>query len=116
MPEGGTAAGAGAETYTQNTISEDGSRVFFTDAENGHVYVREINHNSTRPVSIGSAVWREPARPDHEGILHENGELYQFDLASELDRAHHPSVGMRCPGDAGVSRDSSFVYFVAEAL
>jgi hypothetical protein len=55
------AAVAGANhtaSYTQNTISEDGSRVIFTDLATGRIYVREPENGKTIPVSAGSAVWR----------------------------------------------------------
>jgi hypothetical protein len=56
---GSSGGGAGHRYYTQNTISKDGSKVFFTTAENGQIYVRE-NGTTTRLVSASQATSPDP--------------------------------------------------------
>ncbi len=49
------------QNYTQNTISDDGSKVFFTAAGSGQLYMRE---GSTRTVQISAS---QAATPDPNG-------------------------------------------------
>jgi hypothetical protein len=101
--------GATSRYYTQNTISEDGSRVFFTDIETGKIYAREPEANPARtiPVSVGEAVWRA-ATPDGRYVFYtESGELYRFDLESRSREPIAPAIGV-----VGASDDGSYAYFV----
>jgi hypothetical protein len=122
-------AGAGPATYEQGTISQDGSRVFFTDiatketeveeekifvVELGKIYVRE-NGEAIVPVSEGNAHWRA-ATPDGRYVFYtEEGELWRFDV----DNMVHKVVAGGAAGvlgTLGVSNDGSYVYFVASSV
>ncbi len=99
-----------------NVISQDGSRVFWTDLQagpqEGRVYVRE-NGGSTVAVSAGAArFWT--ATPDGRYAFYTEGErLYRFDVESgmpeELAGADAGVLGV-----IGVSEGGEYVYFVAE--
>lgn len=103
----GPAAGARGTSYTENAISEDGSRVFFTDMENGLVYVDEPQVGRKIPVSKGSATW-EAATPDGSNVFYvEGGELYRFDVDTETAEP----LASEVIGTLGVSADGSYVYF-----
>ncbi len=99
-----------------NVISEDGSRVFWTDLQagpqEGRVYVRE-NGTSTVAVSAGAArFWT--ATPDGRYAFYTEGEkLYRFDVESEMpEELAGADAGVL--GVIGVSEDGEYVYFVAE--
>jgi hypothetical protein len=118
------AAVAGANqplSYTQNTISEDGSRVIFTDLATGRIYVREPENEKTSPVSAGSAVWRA-ATPDGRYIFYTEGlegeeQLYRLDLNSATPEPQPlTGAGAKVLGTLGVSDDGSYAYFAAEGV
>lgn len=118
------AAVAGATrtaSYTQNTISEDGSRVIFTDLATGRIYVREPEAEKTIAVSAGSAVWRA-ATPDGRYIFYTEGpegeeELYRLDLDSATPEPQPlTGAGGKVLGTLGVSDDGSYAYFAAEGV
>jgi hypothetical protein len=126
-PEGGSVAGPGgpaiaplspggsaSEFYTQHTISEDGSRIFFTASESGIIYMREPQAGRTVQVSAGSepAHWRA-ATPTGSYVLYSEGEdLYRFDVEREArETVAGGAAGVQ--GALGMSDDGSHVYFVA---
>jgi hypothetical protein len=118
------AAVAGANhtaSYTQNTISEDGSRVIFTDLATGRIYVREPENGKTIPVSAGSAVWRA-ATPNGRYIFYTEGpegeeQLYRVDVDSATPEPEPlTGPGAKALGTLGVSNDGSYAYFVAEGV
>jgi Tol biopolymer transport system component len=128
-PVGGAAAGPGGPLpehewsreehgyfYTQDTISEDGSRVFFSDIGTGRIYVREPQAERTIPVSEGKAYWRA-ATPDGRFVFYTEGEgeesnLYRFDVENETREAL-TSGKTDVLGTLGVSDDGAVVYFAA---
>jgi hypothetical protein len=132
-PAGGAAAGPGGSLiehelgaenhggaadffYTQDTISEDGSRVFFSDIGTGRIYVREPQAERTIPVSEGEAYWRT-ATPDGRFVFYTEGEgkesnLYRFDVESKTREAL-TSGKTDVRGTLGVSDDGAYVYFAA---
>jgi hypothetical protein len=131
-PEGGAAAGPGGPLtengingisreehgsfYTQDTVSEDGSRVFFSDIGTGRIYMREPQAGRTIPVSEGEAYWRA-ATPDGRFVFYTEGEgtesnLYRFDVESETREAL-TSGNTDLRGTLGVSDDGAYVYFAA---
>ena len=67
---GGRTGGATGRFYTQNTISADGSRVFFSDAGTGRIYMREPEAARTIPVSAGTGVLAGRDRRRLGGLLH----------------------------------------------
>jgi hypothetical protein len=103
----GEVGGAKNAFYTQDTISEDGSRIIFTDIGTGRVYVREPEAEKTIPVSEGSAYWRA-ATPDGRYVLYtEGGTLYRFDVSNETREGLGSANGV-----LGISKDGLYVYFV----
>ncbi|MGA7704017.1 MAG: hypothetical protein WB998_03870 [Solirubrobacteraceae bacterium] len=108
-------------------ISEDGSRIFWTDLNTGDVYVRE---NDTAPqsplvsgkcslptdactvlVAEGAQYWN--ATPDGAKVLYtKTGQLYEYDLGS--DQTVELSPGKPVRGVVAASSNLSFVYFVAD--
>ncbi len=143
-PSGGSVAGPGGSAlgeevvggamgrfYTQDTISADGSRVFFSDQETGQIYMREPEAGKTISVSAGTqpAYWRA-ATTDGSMVFYTEGEnLYRFDVnrfeeskqpeAEALAEAREPltSGAAGVLGTLGVSTENgSYVYFVATAV
>jgi hypothetical protein len=77
---GGAVGGATGEFYTQHTISEDGSRVFFSDAGTGQIYMREPEAARTILVSAGTApaYWRAATADGSSVFYTEAGGLYRW--------------------------------------
>lgn len=133
-PNRSAAFGAGRAlgfTYPNysNVISDDGSRIFWTDLEDGRIYAR-VNGSETQPVSAGPAVyWTatkdgryvyyvEGATTDSNGQQF-GGTLWRRDLASglveEIAGAKGEADGVVAINETGT--DNEYVYFVAgEAL
>jgi hypothetical protein len=116
-PEAGTLAGAGRATegyYAENTISEDGVRVFFTDREDERLYMRDTVAGATTPVSEGPAVWRA-STPDGSFVFYtEAGALFRFDVATE-QREELTAHSSEVEGTSGISEDGTYAYFAAHA-
>jgi hypothetical protein len=140
LPDGGTEANAtfGAPPlsyhYGQNPpdfshlISEDGSRIFWTDLNTGDLYVRENADQSQSPlnaqdecqvsgdactvlVSAGGRFWA--ASSDGSKVFFtKEGPLYEYDLAS--GQTSDLSEGAPVEGVVGTSTNGSYVYFVEE--
>jgi hypothetical protein len=125
LPDGKAAANAtfggpssqGADL--SHVISADGSRVFWTDSEEGsnkdHIYVRESG-DLTVPVSVGAAqFWT--ASPDGRYAFYTEGEkLLRFDAEAQTREqlaGEGPTGGANVQGVIGASEDGSYVYFVA---
>ena len=116
LPDGKTEANAsfgGHQEVYSHAISEDGSRVFWTDMNTGEVYVRE-NGLSTVPVSEGSAqFWT--ATPDGRYAFYTEGErLWRFDVESGA-RTELAGTGAQVQGVIGTSDNGETVYFAAGA-
>jgi hypothetical protein len=126
---GGAAGGATGRFYTQNTISEDGSRVFFSDAGTGRIYMRESVAARTVPVSAGQAYWRAATADGAEVFYTEGEELYRFNVnrfeaskkpeAEALAEAREAltSGAAGVLGTLGISTENGFyVYFAASGV
>jgi len=119
LPGGATSAGNGTGFYTENTISQDGSRAFFTDIETGVIYMRELEADKTIMISPGRAYWRD-ATPDGSYVVYTEGEgknrnLYRFSVRNKVSEAL--TIGeAHVIGTLGLSEDGSRVFFVAEAV
>lgn len=117
LPGGATSV---SKFYTQNTLSVDGSRAFFTDVETGRIYVRELGEReSTIPVSEGQAYWRA-ATPTGSHVLYTEGKgksrnLYLFDVENNHREALTQGEA-HVLGTLGISEDGSYIYFVAEGV
>jgi hypothetical protein len=113
---GGALGGATGGFYTQNTISEDGSRIFFSDAGTGRIYMREPEAARTIPVSAGQAYWRAATADGSEVFYTEGEDLYRFDVASDTREAL-TSGGAGVLGTLGIStKNGSYAYFVATGM
>jgi hypothetical protein len=134
----------GAKFYSQDTISEDGSHVFFSDLETGQIYVREYGavtvgvsasqRGVPDPAGTKPAYWRA-ATPDGRYVFFTSEEkltddstassgrpdLYRFDVEREAleDLTTAAPAGADVLGTLGIggegSQEGSYVYFVAEA-
>jgi hypothetical protein len=116
-PAGGATAGASALrdfAESENVISQDGSRVFFTAEPSGRIYVRE-NETSTHTVSAGKAQFLT-ATPDGEYVLYtEEGDLYRYDVGTNHgEELTSGSAGVL--GLLGASNNGSTAYFAATAV
>ncbi|HEY3946065.1 MAG TPA: hypothetical protein VGL78_12630 [Solirubrobacteraceae bacterium] len=109
-------------------ISEDGSRIFWTDLNTGNLYVRENDTAPESPLQAGKCTissdactvliaeeaqyWN--ATPDGSKVLYTKaGDLYEADLETGLTVDLAPAGKVR--GVVAASSDLSYVYFVAEA-
>ena len=110
---GGVRGGATGKFYTQNTISADGSRIFFSDAGTGRIYMREPQAERTISVSAGPAYWRA-ATADGSYVFYTEGEdLYRFDVESQT-REPLTSGPAGVLGTLGISTENgAYAYFVA---
>jgi WD40-like Beta Propeller Repeat len=81
---GSHAGGAGATTNspTHNTISQDGSRVFFTDAGTERIYMRMPHAKPavSIPISAGAARWQATTPTGSFVFYAEGSELYRFNV------------------------------------
>jgi hypothetical protein len=110
---GRSRGGATGEFYTENTISEVGSRIFFSDVETGRIYMREPEAARTIPVSAGPAYWRAATADGSEVFYTEGEDLYRFDVESETREAL-TSGAAGVLGTLGIATENgSYVYFVA---
>jgi hypothetical protein len=107
-----TQGGASGGYYTANTISSDGSRVFFTAGGTGQLYVRE-HGTTTVPIPGGHF---DEATPDGATVLvqaQDGSTLSEYDVAHE-SLTQIAAGGIQ--GALGMSSDGSYVYFVANAV
>jgi len=118
--------GATGKFYTQNTISADGSRIFFSDVGTGQIYMREPEAARTVPISAGPAYWRT-ATADGSMVFYTEGEdLYRFNvnkfkaskkLESEALAEAREALTSGAAGVLGTlgfsTENGSYAYFVA---
>lgn len=101
------AAGVYASPDFSHVISNDGSRVFWTDLHTGHIYVRE-NGTSTVEISAAGKYWTASA--DGSRVFYTNGDLYEYEVESGHTTDLTPGVTVR--GVIGASEDGDYVYYV----
>jgi hypothetical protein len=108
--------GATGKFYTQDTISEGGSRIFFSDAGTGRIYMREPEAERTILVSAGLAYWRA-ATADGNYVFYTEGEdLYRFDAESQT-REVLTSGAAGVLGMLGIAiENGAYAYFVATGV
>jgi hypothetical protein len=118
----GAEVGAATQNYDAdfdrtNAVTDDGSRVFFSDQS--ALYVREnpgAPSAKTALIADGGTYWT--ASTDGETAIYTgNGELFAFHTATASSSDLTPdaeSGGARVQGLLGASPDASFVYFVAD--
>jgi hypothetical protein len=123
-PQGGGVAGpneseelGGAEkAYDQNALSEDGSRVFFSELGEGEkVYMREPGTNRMVEISNGEAQWRAATPTGSKVFYTEGGKLYLYDVDTET-RTPIAAGSAGVLGVVGISQDGSDAYFVATGV
>ncbi len=150
LPDGSPAASsiAGRNTsgseYTMNTISADGSRIFFTDnsgtngGQEGALYVR-IDHSHTLQINASEKVSPDPSQPASFWAASRDGSRVFFTTAEQLtaddtnpgtdlymwdehstprlmllsNTADQESAGGGVEGAIGASADGHWVYYVA---
>jgi hypothetical protein len=110
-------AGEHRPTDFSNDISRDGSRVFWTDTQEGpdvdHVFVLE-NGTTTVQVSGAGAAEYWTATPDgHYAYYTEGGGLWRFDTQTNT-REELAGSGAGVEGIIGASEDGAYLYFVAD--
>jgi hypothetical protein len=126
---GRSGGGATGEFYTENTISEDGSRIFFSDAGTGWIYMREPEAARTIPVSAGPAYWRADTADGNYVFYTEGEDLYRFNV-NKFEESKKPESEALAEarealtsGAAGVfgtlgiaTENGSYGYFVAAGV
>jgi hypothetical protein len=146
-PEKGSVAGAGgpslkairestARFYAQNTISTNGSRVFFSDLGTGQIYVHERGAATIQVAAAQGAppveeYWRGSTPDGLYGFFTseakltpsataspEHPDLYRFDVETKelIDLTTEAPEGAGVLGVVGISDDGAYVYFVAEGV
>lgn len=149
LPDGSAAvasqAGRGALlnfAYTHHTISQDGSRILFTDPTSGGIYLRidhattvqvDASENSNNPGSPSGGATFWDATPDLSQIIFTTGaqltnddtngnvDIYRYDVnapaghhLTRLSSDQQPADGESdVLGVVGMSDDASYVYFIA---
>ncbi len=104
--------------FAQGAVSEDGSRVFFTDLATGRLYVREQEpggEGETVEVSHGPAGWLAGTPDGAYAFYSEGGVLYGFDVERAQAVALTPA-GAEVQGVLGVADDGSYLYFAAKGV
>ncbi len=120
LPDGSTKANTtfGAPDFENNNgkygspdfshvISADGSRIFWTDLNTGHIYVRE---NGTRTVEISPAGKYWTATADGSKVFYTDGDLYEYDVESR--RTTDLTPGVTVQGVVGASENGEYIYYV----
>jgi hypothetical protein len=90
-----------------HAISNDGSRIFWTDLNTGHIYMRE---NGTSTVEISSAGRYWTSTPDGSKVFYTNGDLYMYDVGTAQTTDLTPGVAVQ--GVIGTSESGDYVYYV----
>lgn len=132
-PAQGSTAGAGSsaelisgeqtvDQRVEHAISQDGSRIFWTDPTTGDLYVREDNSQpnaKTVLIAEGGEFWT--ASNDGSVVFYTKaGDLYEYELETETEGKTKPArttdlaPGGEVQGVIDASVDGSYVYFVAD--
>jgi hypothetical protein len=113
---GGAFAGPGpaGQFYKQDVVSDEGSRISFTDSETGRIYVRDPQADpaTTIAVSQGPAEWLAATPDGGQEFYIEAGQLYRFDVEGE-HRERLTSTSSGTLGMLGSGGEGSYVYFAA---
>jgi hypothetical protein len=121
LPDGSTKANATfgglpgrrhAEPDFDNVISEDGTRIFWTDLNTGDIYVRE-DGSSTVSVSAGPAQYWTASRDGRYAYYTEAGGLWRFATQTDTRESLIPDMA-EVQGVIAASDDGEYIYFVAD--
>lgn len=119
LPNGATHANAtfgdgptvgGSEAFGRifgRVISNDGSRIFWTDLSTGHIYVRE---NGAATVEISAAGKYQTSSSDGSVAFYTNGDLYEYEVEGKQTIDLTPGVPVE--EVVGASEDGKYVYYV----
>ena len=111
--EGGTAslsATAGAALAAPiGAISADGSRVYFTEPEDGPIRLWEAGATKTLAETIGGAAFQVASSDGRFAFYLKGAHLYRYDAESEAATDLTPSGGVA--GMLGASADGSVAYY-----
>jgi hypothetical protein len=117
--------------FTENAVSEDGSRVYFTDLSSERLYLRESapgGAGETLEVSSGPAAWLAATPDGSQAFYSEGGVLYRFDAqgtggggtggggGSGVQSTALTPAGAEVQGVLGVGGEGSYVYFAAKGV
>jgi hypothetical protein len=106
-PGAALAASAGA-------ISDNGSRVYFVEQEDGGIYLREGGSTKLLPETSGGGAAFQTASTDGRFAFFTSGaHLYRYDATSEAATDLTPGGGVQ--GILGASSDGSHVYYLTGA-
>jgi hypothetical protein len=109
-PTGRAPNGKERHNAFSHAISADGTRIFWTDMDNGSLYVRE---DGARTVLIAEDATYLTASADGSKVLYTKaGDLYEDDLESGLTRDLAP--GADTLGLMGASEGLEYIYFVGQ--
>jgi hypothetical protein len=122
-----TFGGYGGERETalagfSNAISNDGSRIFWTDTQAGEdlerVYVLEDGASTVQVSGTGPAEYWTATSDGHYAYYTEAGELWQFDtLTNTRTQLVGPGSGvLGVIGSNQTGEDGGYLYFVAEGV
>ena len=90
-----------------HVISADGSRIFWTDLNTGHIYMRE---DGARTVEISPQGTYQDATSDGSAMLYTNGDLYAYDVKTGHSVDLTPGVSVQKV--LGASENGEYVYYV----
>jgi hypothetical protein len=126
LPNGSVVANANFGGYASgnnpdlsNAISSDGSRIFWTDTQEGedleHVFVREDGTHTVQVSGAGAAEYWTATPDGRYAFYTEGGNLWRFDTESE-EHAELAGSGAGVLGVIGTSEDGAYLYFVAKSV
>jgi hypothetical protein len=99
------------ETFFSHAISNDGSRIFWTDLNTGHIYMRE---DGTRTVEISPSGTYQAAKPDGSAVLYTNGNLYEYEVESGHTTDLTP--GITVDEVVGTSENDDYIYYLTSEM
>ncbi len=102
---GGVSGGFGSKF--NHVISENGSRIFWTDLSTGHIYMRK---DEATTVEISAAGKYQTATSDGSVVFYVNGDLYRYDV--EGAQATDLTPGVPVEKVVGASENGQYVYYV----
>jgi hypothetical protein len=110
---GETQGTPGARLAAQDAVSADGQRVYFTESEDGALYLREAGGpTKLMPETAGGGASFQTASADGSlAFFIMGGTLYRFDAASESSQPLATGV----EGVLGASADGSRLYYATAA-